>query len=504
MLRIPFFALFVLLRVGLPEAGVSDVNSTQGSKCTNLGWRDKRRQSCRDYRRKKYCNADGTYGPGWRRWMVTFEAQADRRMGRTAVEACCACGGGVKGCRNMNWRDSRGNKCNKYVRKGWCTTNGKYGLGWRENWGSFKNFRDRSSGMTADVACCGCGGGLRDSSASAAVQCQLPPGPHFGDAYGTCGKKQKGKHRKLCNSVCDCPRQKWDKTLTCGCQDKICQQQCPNIPQQAVSFRRRSWKQIRRQQKLSGGVIGAAFTFRRRHCVGDGKGPVYWTPRRRRRRCRALPVNDPVREIIRPLKCSATVVPGYLDARAFGNTGCRKDEAMCLRWNRTSRSFWVFGLAMVNNENARCIGLNTQWAAPANYFTLKWVSTPGRFFLAAHRSKRGAGRYVTTRSGELPNLPWHSLNSLQKPPGSQIFRNLTQCCTWMDPTREQHVYCEADRMCQIPSGVGTSTCQYELCSIDQNDNDPKCKGYLNPAKDSMCKCRDTDQPLAEPILVAPR
>lgn len=327
------------------------------------------------------------------------------------------------------------------------------------------------------------------ASASLAPMCIRPSGPHFMHAYGTC----KGNE---CNSVCDCKGREW--RLECGCTDHICQQQCPFIPQQAVSERRRSWRRLRRRMRWGGGIIGAAFTFRRRHCVGDGKGPVKWTPRRRRRQCRALRVNDPRKEVLRPLDCGTTVVPGYLDAMAFEENGCRKDEAMCLRWNRTSRSFWVFGLAKVNNEDARCIGLNTQWAPPANIFTLQWVSTPGRYFLATHQSSQGAGRYVYHSSGNIPDLPWHALNRLHKPHNAPVFRNLTQCCTWMDPAREQHQYCEIDRMCQIPTAVSTSTCQYELCSLGQNDNDPKCKGYTNPAKDNMCKCRDTDQPLQEP------
>lgn len=457
MLRFPFFALFVLLRVGLPEAN------------------DQRQEGGQDV-------------AAWE--SVSKGIAVDNITHRPA-------------CRNMKWRDRDGKKCKTYVREGWCTTDGKYGTGWQKWWGSFETKKEKGSGVTADVACCGCGGGLRDSTASGSPVCKLPSGPHFKNAYGTCARKRRwwwkrGRRRnrkRNCNSVCDC--QGSEHRLTCGCTDNICQQQCPFIPQQAVSERRRSWRRLRRRMRWGGGIIGAAFTFRRRHCVGDGIGPIKWTPRRRRRQCRALRVNDPLREVLRPLPCDATVVPGYFDAGAFEENGCRRDEAMCLRWNRTSRSFWVFGLAKVNNEDARCIGLNTQWSPPANFFTLQWVSTPGRYFLGTHQSALGrSGRYVYQRSGNIPNLPWHALNRLHNPGHAPLFRSLTQCCTWMDPERAQHPYCEIDRMCQIP-GIGTSTCQYELCSIDQNDKDPKCRGYTNP-KDNMCKCRDTDQPLQEP------
>jgi len=58
------------------------------------------------------------------------------------------------------WVDSKGYSCEDYVRKKWCTKDGKYGLGWSNFWGAFDRYRN--SAHTAMTACCACGGGDRE------------------------------------------------------------------------------------------------------------------------------------------------------------------------------------------------------------------------------------------------------------------------------------------------------------------------------------------------------
>lgn len=55
------------------------------------------------------------------------------------------------------WRDTRGDSCQEYVAKKFCTSDGGYGQGWWQTWGTFATFA--SQGQSAQTACCGCGGG---------------------------------------------------------------------------------------------------------------------------------------------------------------------------------------------------------------------------------------------------------------------------------------------------------------------------------------------------------
>lgn len=68
-----------------PLASCSDLKSE---------WRDKDGARCQEYEEKSWCNADGSYGSGWR---SSWGAFSDYSFGGADVSTiCCACGGGVR------------------------------------------------------------------------------------------------------------------------------------------------------------------------------------------------------------------------------------------------------------------------------------------------------------------------------------------------------------------------------------------------------------------------
>eukprot|EP00435_Cladocopium_sp_Y103_P052281 s691_g16.t1 len=68
-----------------PLASCSDLKSE---------WRDKDGARCQEYEEKSWCNADGSYGSGWR---SSWGAFSDYSFGGSDVSTiCCACGGGVR------------------------------------------------------------------------------------------------------------------------------------------------------------------------------------------------------------------------------------------------------------------------------------------------------------------------------------------------------------------------------------------------------------------------
>lgn len=72
---------------------------------------------------------------------------------------CRPLGAEHQDCRNdpLDWRDSAGASCVTYEESGWCSASGGYGPFWSSSWGTFESLA--TNGRTADVACCGCGGG---------------------------------------------------------------------------------------------------------------------------------------------------------------------------------------------------------------------------------------------------------------------------------------------------------------------------------------------------------
>merc|ERR1719373_1116189 len=65
------------------------------------------------------------------------------------------------------WKGTEGSTCADYGAKQWCTADGGYGSGWKNEWGKFDKWT--VNGVSADVACCVCGGG---STISGKQACQ--------------------------------------------------------------------------------------------------------------------------------------------------------------------------------------------------------------------------------------------------------------------------------------------------------------------------------------------
>jgi len=109
--------------------------STGGGGCKDVqGWTDSVLDTCDLYSDYGWCTE---YGDGY----------ANTETGLTANDACCFCGGGDDGCKDIQgWVDSSGdNDCAVWEANGWCA----YGGG----------FANQETGKTANEACCFCGGG---------------------------------------------------------------------------------------------------------------------------------------------------------------------------------------------------------------------------------------------------------------------------------------------------------------------------------------------------------
>lgn len=127
-------------------------------------WEDRSGDACEKYAAEAWCTPEGGSGQGWRE---EWGAIADwAREGRSALDACCACGGGRSTCADepQGWADASGDDCAKYVAQQWCTSSGGVGQGWQTGWGDFDHYA--SGGRTALMACCGCGGGARGDADS--------------------------------------------------------------------------------------------------------------------------------------------------------------------------------------------------------------------------------------------------------------------------------------------------------------------------------------------------
>merc|ERR1719321_2414482 len=55
-------------------------------------WEDSWGYTCKEYAEKKWCTLSGGYGTGWPKTGDTFDTF--KNNGVTALQACCACGGG--------------------------------------------------------------------------------------------------------------------------------------------------------------------------------------------------------------------------------------------------------------------------------------------------------------------------------------------------------------------------------------------------------------------------
>mmetsp|Transcript_26434 Transcript_26434/g.48384 ORF Transcript_26434/g.48384 Transcript_26434/m.48384 type:complete len:323 (+) Transcript_26434:76-1044(+) len=73
-------------------------------------WRDVEDDGCEVYKKQRYCTVAGGYGRGWRAAWGTF-ADFVGPHGHTALQVCCACGGGTR------WRRKKGRPTASPVRK---------------------------------------------------------------------------------------------------------------------------------------------------------------------------------------------------------------------------------------------------------------------------------------------------------------------------------------------------------------------------------------------------
>jgi len=178
-------------------------------------WVNSRGHTCAAHVIFLWC-VGGTYGRGWNQMWGTFEDYAAN--GFSAEQACCACGGGqvasasqslsaaptcaaiiatpaptheevlstlgqnIVGsseCNDMprNWSSQGGFSCQAYVTFQFCTTDGRPGAGWNAAvWGTIEDYS--VDGISALMACCGCGGGLRRAvtSATTSSTVRIPTG----------------------------------------------------------------------------------------------------------------------------------------------------------------------------------------------------------------------------------------------------------------------------------------------------------------------------------------
>ena len=77
-----------------------------------------------------------------------------------SARAALAQAAGEPTCQDVEgYQDSRGNGCSVYVSQRWCTPTLAEGPGWNPSWGLLWTRSTNSDGMSAPLACCGCGGG---------------------------------------------------------------------------------------------------------------------------------------------------------------------------------------------------------------------------------------------------------------------------------------------------------------------------------------------------------
>ena len=168
----------------------------------NKFWVDKMGFSCKLYEGAKWCTTSKGYGIGWNQ-MVEGEVRVChgwgsfekfQRNGISAVQACCACGGGIKNpklfsyelptyskvsdypylnddyhftakdeisqncykCKEAEvWHDSCGYSCLAYYYGNFCTKDGKTGKGWEdESYGPISAYKN--GGKDALEACMAC------------------------------------------------------------------------------------------------------------------------------------------------------------------------------------------------------------------------------------------------------------------------------------------------------------------------------------------------------------
>ena len=149
--------------VGQPTR-LSLILGSNNNVCIDLpDWTSTHNNRCRDYEERQYCTADGGHGPGWQPLWGVIDSYPSSN-GMSALEACCACGGGrdptAPICSDgpADWISADGEDCAVYRYFNYCTTEGQAGSGWDSSWGDIRGYGNKH-GITAVDACCACGGG---------------------------------------------------------------------------------------------------------------------------------------------------------------------------------------------------------------------------------------------------------------------------------------------------------------------------------------------------------
>lgn len=138
---------------------------------SDVNWLDSDHDSCAVYENNLWCR-DGRQHIGWNPEWGSISQYADSN-GVTAYQACCACGRpatkALGACTNQpGWKDTSQDTCEDYRLGLWCQNDRHEGPGWHPQWGSIQDYASCedypfcASEVSAFVACCACGGGIRD------------------------------------------------------------------------------------------------------------------------------------------------------------------------------------------------------------------------------------------------------------------------------------------------------------------------------------------------------
>jgi len=140
-----------------------------GQDCTDYeNWGDKDGYKCDEY--------GSCTNPGWQikvQENSNYYKQYANFKGEAATDACCACGGGFKECRDIpHWADKDGYTCSQY---GSCKNDG-----WKIKEAENPNYYTQyaNNGVSARDACCECGKGQNTTPTT------NPPTSHFNWIHG--------------------------------------------------------------------------------------------------------------------------------------------------------------------------------------------------------------------------------------------------------------------------------------------------------------------------------
>lgn len=81
-----------------PTPAPTPEEDDEDDSCTSVtDWMDSKGVTCLDYVAKRLCTPKGDYGSGWDQVYQELTFDSVKYDGHTALTACCACGGGVRG-----------------------------------------------------------------------------------------------------------------------------------------------------------------------------------------------------------------------------------------------------------------------------------------------------------------------------------------------------------------------------------------------------------------------